>query len=202
MNNTSYWKLNGYKEVCRYLPVCHFPEDWTVEDVDEFEALWTGPLKSAIPFSSVVNSYNLKMLADSPKPKVLLLLRLIHFKFFKAVKFKCIYEFMHQCYACWNTFQSVWIFLFGKNQYVIMIKKTWGNLSFQFAWMNFEELLLMFLRLSLLSTSDLQQSCLNVLSGTQVLRNVSVCYMYYIFFKEKCRKLIIRYCFNCNFEKY
>lgn len=60
----------------------------------------------------------------------------------------------------------------------------------------------MFLRLSLLSTSDLQQSCLNVLSGTQVLRNVSVCYMYYIFFKEKCRKLIIRYCFNSNFEKY
>lgn len=60
----------------------------------------------------------------------------------------------------------------------------------------------MFLRLSLLSTSDLQQSCLNVLSGTQVLRNVGVCYMYYIFFKEKCRKLIIRYCFNSNFEKY
>lgn len=62
----------------------------------------------------------------------------------------------------------------------------------------------MFLRLSLLSTSDLQQSCLNVLSGTQVLRNVSVCYMYmyYIFFKEKCRKLILRYCFNSNFEKY
>lgn len=68
--------------------------------------------------------------------------------------------------------------------------------------MNFEELLLMFLRLSLLSTSDLQQSCLNVLSGTQVLRNISVCYMYDLFFEEKCRKLIISHCFKSNFEKH
>lgn len=60
----------------------------------------------------------------------------------------------------------------------------------------------MFLRLSLLSTSDLQQSCLNVLSGTQVLKNFKVCYMSDILFEEKCRKLTISHCFKSNFEKH
>lgn len=124
--NTSYWKLNGYKGVYCYLPVCYFPEDWTVEDLDEFEVLWTGSLKSAIPFSSAVNSYTLKLLEDSPKPKVSLLFRflfffLIHSNFStcttytyhncismeRYVKFKCLYKFMYQCYACWITVQNI-----------------------------------------------------------------------------------------------
>jgi hypothetical protein len=53
-----------------YYPVCHFPEDWKAEDLGDFEELWMGPLKLAIPFSSVICSHHLKKLEDSPNSKV------------------------------------------------------------------------------------------------------------------------------------
>ncbi|XP_062584326.1 codanin-1-like [Saccostrea cucullata] len=93
---------------------CHFPEEWTIEDIEEFKELWTGPLKSAIPLSTVMCSYSLKMTEESPNPKL--------------------------------------------------------------AWTNLENLLLLLTQQTLLTTSELQQSCLNILTETQEsIENLAVC---------------------------
>lgn len=77
--NILYWKLNGYKEVYCYFLVFYFFEDWIVEDLDEFEVLWTGFLKFVILFFLVVNSYIFKLFEDFLKLKVLLLFRFFFF---------------------------------------------------------------------------------------------------------------------------
>lgn len=59
--------------------MCYFFEDWIVEDLDEFEALWIGFLKFVILFFLVVNSYIFKLFEDFLKLKVLLLFRFYFF---------------------------------------------------------------------------------------------------------------------------